>query len=407
MISPEKKIRVAVVSPFLDKQHGTERAVVEWLYNLPDKFDIHVYSERVEDLEPSRFTFHRLPRFPGPHLVGFLWWFAVNHCIRAWDRWVRGFRYDLVYSPGINCLDADVISVHIVFAEFLRQSREKLSLKRNLVRTWPRLVHRKIYYRLIQQLEHIIYADRHVQLVLYANKTANDLKRFYGRDDRLPVLYLGLDHDVFNPDRRLSLRDQARAQLGIAPHEFSLLIVGNDLQKKGLVTLLSAIAELKDLPVRLLVVGSENPEPFRVLAQRGGLENGVQFFPLRRDIEFFYAAADTYVGPSLEDTFALPPQEAMACGLPVIVSAENGTSEIVSNGVNGMILNEATDSKTLAAIIRRLYGDPDLRKKLGENAADSTRQYTWKRNSLDLARIFEDTVRLKVRSTKEAFQHDS
>jgi glycosyltransferase involved in cell wall biosynthesis len=402
-----RKIRLAVVSPFLDKRHGTERTVIEWLSRLPDYFEMRVYSERIEDLDTSRFTFRRIPHFPGPHILRFLWWFVANHLFRAWDYWVRGFRWDLVYSPGINCLDADVISVHIVFAEFLRQSREKLELKRNLVRTWPRLLHRRIYYRLITALERRVYANRGVQLVLYANKTANDLDRFYGRNDRMPVLYLGLDHDTFNPGRRLALRDRARAQLGVTPDQFALLLVGNDLRKKGLVALLDAMVELKDLPLKLLVAGAEDSGPFRVLAQQSGLGSRVEFLPIRRDIEFYYGAADAYVGPSLEDTFALPPEEAMACGLPVIVSAENGTSEIISNGSNGLILNEATDSKTLATMIRRLYEDPELQKKLGENAAESTRQYTWERNSVDLARIFEDTLRRKVRSSREALQHES
>ena len=49
----ESGIRVAVVSPFLDKSFGTERTVVEWLSNLPDSFEIHIYSQRVEDLPPN------------------------------------------------------------------------------------------------------------------------------------------------------------------------------------------------------------------------------------------------------------------------------------------------------------------------------------------------------------------
>jgi hypothetical protein len=49
------KPRLAVVSPFLDKRHGSERITVEWLSHLPDEFDIHVYSQRVEDFDESKF----------------------------------------------------------------------------------------------------------------------------------------------------------------------------------------------------------------------------------------------------------------------------------------------------------------------------------------------------------------
>ena len=62
------KARLAVVSPFLDKRHGSERITIEWLSHLPDEFDIHVYSQRVEDFDQSKFTWHRIPKLPGPHL---------------------------------------------------------------------------------------------------------------------------------------------------------------------------------------------------------------------------------------------------------------------------------------------------------------------------------------------------
>jgi UDP-glucose:(heptosyl)LPS alpha-1,3-glucosyltransferase len=366
-----------------------------------------VYSQRVEDLDMARFTWHRIPTLPGPGLLNFLWWFAANHASRAWDRHARGLRHDLVYSPGINCFDADVISVHIVFAEFLRQAGLELRLARSPVHSWPRLLHRKLYYRLIVALEKRIYSDPGTTLVLYAKKTARDLERFYGRRDRLPVLYLGLDHATFNPARRAALRDAARQQLGLAPERFALLLVGNDLRKKGIAVLLEAMAQLRDLPVELVVAGREDPAPFQAMVHGMELDGRVRFLPPRKDVEFYYAAADAYAGPSLEDTFALPPAEAMACGLPVIVSAENGTFEIISHEVDGMVLDDPADSKTLAAMIRKLYADPELRVRLGEKAAETARQYTWERNGHELAEIFEDVLRRKARSSGQTLAQES
>jgi len=389
-------IRVAVVSPFLDKSYGTERTVIEWLSHLPDCFEIHIYSQRVEDLPTDRFVFHRILSIPGPGLIRFLWWFAANHISRAWDSRVRRLQYDLVYSPGINCFDADVISVHIIFAEYLRQARAELAIRRHPIRSWARLLHQRIYYRLIIALEQYVYPNLDTALVLYAKKTAKDLKRFYGRLDRLPVLYLGLDHQTFNPARRRILRDTARQQLGLASDRFALLLVGNDLRKKGISALLDAVAELRDLPIDLLVVGREDPAPFRVMAADRELQNRVYFLPARKDVEFYYAATDVYTGPSLEDTFALPPAEAMACGLPVIVSAENGTCEIITHESDGMVLRDATDSSTLAAMIRKLFMDSDFRTRLGEKASETARQYTWERNAQDLASIFEEALQRKM-----------
>jgi glycosyltransferase involved in cell wall biosynthesis len=389
--------RLAVVSPFLDKRHGTERRVVEWISQLAEEFEIHIYSQRVEDLDLSTVTWHRVPRLPGPHLFGFLWWLAANHFFRAWDRRFRGLQYDVVYSPGPNCLDADVISVHILFAEYVRRAEPKISFTRNSVRSWPRLVHRKLYYRLAIALEHLAYTQPRVTLFSISRKTAADLGRLYGRHDPVRVIYAGLDHAKLNSERRLALRERARNELGLAEEHFVLILIGNDWHNKGLPVLLQALAVLRPLPIRLLVVSGENSTACAAAVRDGGLDDCVRILPPRNDVERYYAAADLCAGPSLEDAFALPPAEAMACGLPVIVSASTGVSEIITDGADGLILQNPTDSNALVAMIRRLYEDREYRDQLGRNAEKTARQYTWERNGRELASIFEDILSRKAR----------
>jgi UDP-glucose:(heptosyl)LPS alpha-1,3-glucosyltransferase len=137
------------------------------------------------------------------------------------------------------------------------------------------------------------------------------------------------------------------------------------------------------------------------------LDDRVYFLPPRSDVEFYYAAADVYVGPSLEDTFAQPPAEAMACGLPVIVSEANGASEIITDGVDGFILKDPTDSIALAAIIRRLFEDRELRRAMGERAAATTQSYTWERNGHELAGILEEILRRKSRPAEQTLPQES
>ena len=88
-------------------------------------YEVHVYSNRVEDIDLSRIVWHHVPALPGPHLFAYGWWFLANHLWRWWDRRFRGLRPALVYSPGINCFDADLISVHVVFGEFETQVGEE------------------------------------------------------------------------------------------------------------------------------------------------------------------------------------------------------------------------------------------------------------------------------------------
>lgn len=399
--------RLAVVSPFLDKKHGTERRVVEWVSCLADSFEIHVYSQRVEDLDLSQITWHKIPKLPGPHLLNFLWWLAANHLWRALDRRFRGLPHDLTFTPGPNCLDADAISIHIVFAEFLHHVQPELRFAGKPITSWPRLLHRRIYYQLAIALERRAYTNPETVLILIARKTAADLDRFYGRRDSFPILYMGLDHSVYNPARRQALREKARAELRLSADRFEGLMVGNDWRKKGIRVLLEAMEQLRELPIDLLVAGGDDTAPFEAMVRERQLEGRVRFLPSRKDVEFYYAAADTYAGPSLEDTFAQPPTEAMACGLPVIVSSTNGTCEIITDGTDGWILQDPSDAKTLASMFRRLYENPALRESLGNNAAKTAARLTWEQNGRDLLGIFEEILRRKARPQGQALTQES
>jgi glycosyltransferase involved in cell wall biosynthesis len=388
-------MRLAVVSPFVDKNHGTERRVAEWIAQLATRYDVHIYSQEVRDVDLSRVTWHRVWKFPGPHVLNYLCWFLANSVLRIWHARIRGLDHDIVFSAGINCFDADVVSVHIVFAEYLSNARGELSLARHPVWAWPRLLHRRLYYRLLIALERHVYRRRDVSLILIARRTAAALNRFYGHRGPLPVLYGGLDHQVFNPERRSLLREKARKELALSPERFALVIVSNDGRNKGLPVIFQALVVLRELPIDLLVITREDPAPYLATVHAAGLDGRIHFLTPRNDIEFYYAAADAYVGPSLEDTFAQPPAEAMACGMAVIVSANNGTSEIITDRTDGLILTDPTDARSLAEMIRKLCEDKDFSSQLGKNACEAVRQYTWDRNGRDLSAIFEQILERK------------
>jgi glycosyltransferase involved in cell wall biosynthesis len=388
-------LRVAVITPFLDKRHGTERCVAEQIERLARDhgWSVDIYSQRVEDiaLDDGRIAWHRVPASPGPYIVNYLWWFGANHLARRREE-RRGVRYDVVYSPGINCLDADAISVHIVFGEFVSRVGEALSLRRNPVRTWPRLLHRRFYYRLIVALERLVYGRGRAALSAISKKTAAHLDRLHGRGG-VPVIYHGIDRGQFNPEVRRRRRRPARAELGLADSDFAVLLVGNDWKQKGLDCMLEAVGLQEDGATTLLVAGRDDPVLFAEQIAALGLRHRVRLLPLRRDVETYYAAADCYAGPSLEDAFALPPLEAMACGLPVIISARAGVSEVVTDGHDGLVQKDPRDAAELARLIRDVREDADLRRRLGERATETACRYTWERNAAETAAFLRHAIR--------------
>jgi UDP-glucose:(heptosyl)LPS alpha-1,3-glucosyltransferase len=183
-----------------------------------------------------------------------------------------------------------------------------------------------------------------------------------------------------------------RAQLGLGDDTFVLVLVGNDWKKKGLVALIEAVAQLRDLPLALVVAGKDDPAPYQSRIRELGLDGRVKFCPSRADVQWYYAAADVYTGPSLEDTFAQPPAEAMACGLPVITTATNGTAEIITDAVDGLILEDPNDVAGLAQRIRWLYENPDLSRGIAAGASETASRYTWDRNGVEMRAIFAEAL---------------
>lgn len=384
-----RKPCLVVISAFLDKRHGTERIVAEQIERLADVYDIHIYSQRVEDMDLRNVTWHHVFIPPGPHIFGYLWWLAANHICRWKDRVFHGLVPDVIYSPGVNCTDANVIAVHIVFAEFQDQIGNELDLRGNPVKSWPLLLHRRLYYRLCKFVERHAYRDDRVVLAAVSEKTGRAVVKYCGRKGAVDVVYNAVDAKRFTPARRAELRAASRAALGLPSDAFAVLLVGNDWKKKGLPYLLEAAGRLRDPKLRILIAGRDTAIPYQDAIQRLGLGSQVLFLPPRPDVEFYYAAADAYAGPSLDDSFALPPAEAMACGLAVITSRQNGGCEIIRHGVDGLILEDPCDVQTLSEWLGRLAEDASWRESLGEAAARTAAEYSWERNAAQMQGLIE------------------
>lgn len=397
-------MRIAVISPFLDRSHGTERCIVEQLerFALESGAEIHIYAQRVQDVRGvtpgkygaparpvdhdvetkpvNRLFWHKVPSIPGPHLLQYIFWFFANRVCRWWDAAFRNAHYDLLYSPGINATDADAISVHVVFHEFYRQVLPQLDFRNAPLTTWPRLAHRLVYYRLIMALENRIYRRPTVSLAAVSSSAANLLENYF-HPTPVRVIPHGVDIQAFSVSRRLAERPVSRKHFNFSAQDFALLLIGNDWRTKGLAPLLQSLALIHELPWKLLVVGRDVREPYDKMIRDDGISDRVIFSSSSPNVMQFYAAADAYVGPSLEDAYGLPVLEAMACGLPVLTSSRAGVSEIIDDGISGIILRDPCDTQELLSGLRRLMTDPLLCRQLGEHAARVAQNQTWDRNA--------------------------
>jgi glycosyltransferase involved in cell wall biosynthesis len=248
-----------------------------------------------------------------------------------------------------------------------------------------------LYYHLLQTLENRVYRQKAVRLAAVSKHTAHQLSHYFGRHD-VAIVPNGVDVVHFSPSARIQRRAQARQMLSCSEGAPLLLLVGNDLKNKGLLTLLQALAQCRHLPWHLCVVGSDSSTGYSAEIEQRQLHGRVTFAGETSDILTYYAAADIYVAPSLEDSFNLPALEAMACGLPIILSSSAGMSDYIEDGVDGLALRNPQDASELAAALQRLLTNPSLCNTIGANASQTAKHFSWDRHAEEIHRLLRSCV---------------
>lgn len=175
------------------------------------------------------------------------------------------------------------------------------------------------------------------------------------------IIYNGIELDRYRPaDRRGAEARALRDELGISLEAPVVLFVGTGYRRKGLITVLEAVADLRTrMPeVKLLVIGREGrPDRYRRAAARLGLGAAVHWLGGRSDVPRFYGAADVLALPTRYEPFGNVVLEALACGLPVVVSAVAGAAEILSDRLPELVLGDPQDAPGLSQRLELVLAD--------------------------------------------------
>jgi UDP-glucose:(heptosyl)LPS alpha-1,3-glucosyltransferase len=267
----------------------------------------------------------------------------------------------LVISHG-DSLKGDVLVVHAVNAQSLWEKRRAGSWRWrfNPMHLWVSLRDRWMIGEL-----------RYRMFVAVSSRVTEELQRFYDvPSSRIRVIPNGIDLERFTPDPE---RGQAiRREFNIPADARVLLFVGHEFHRKGLAHAIGALERL-DESSWLVVVGSDNPAPYRKLARKA--QHRLIFTGSRSDVPAFYSAADAFVLPTAYETFSLVCMEAMACALPVFATPVGGIEEYLKDGVNGFQIR--MDADDIAARIAAAFADPALMSRMRDGARDTARAYGW------------------------------
>jgi glycosyltransferase involved in cell wall biosynthesis len=232
------------------------------------------------------------------------------------------------------------------------------------------------------------YVGRRVDHVITVSEcSAREIERLMGvPQDRMRVVYNGVDSSLF------------RADDSVEKQPDSLVFVGNtEDRKKGVIHLLQAVRMIKDeCDVRLTIVDGGSPETTYApaLVREYGIADRVTIVRrlMKEELVSRYQAAQVAIVPSLFEGFGFPAAEAMACQLPVIATNAGALPELVADGENGILVGPG-DVPALAAAIRRLLQDGELRRKMGHASRKTAEtRFSWEQAAKQTLDVYDKVV---------------
>ncbi|WP_434514247.1 glycosyltransferase family 4 protein [Dechloromonas sp. ARDL1] len=269
---------------------------------------------------------------------------------RCVQRTLARERFDLVQSheriAGCDIFRAGD-GVHAAWLE--QRSRQQSLLGRIGTALSP-------WHRYTLAAERAMFADPRLRAVICISELVrDDIRRFYGvPEQKLHVIYNGIDLERYHPGLALEHRAEVRRQHGIPEAAPLFVYVGSGFERKGVAPLLAALSRAQATDSHLVVVGADKKlESYRQQAERLGLAERVVFTGGIKNVLPYYGAADAFVLPTLYEPLSNAVLEALACGLPCIVSDHCGAAELIEPGVNGHVC-DALDVAALSAHLDRL-----------------------------------------------------
>lgn len=181
-------------------------------------------------------------------------------------------------------------------------------------------------------------------------------------------------------------REQFRARLGIRPGDFVVLYVGRIIPEKGTLQLIHAISRIQDPSVRLLLIGSSNfadstvtpylSEVKKELSKLGDRVIETGYIP-HEQLPLYLKSADMQAVPSMcEEAASLAALEAMASGLPLVITRSGGMPEYVGNNCAIVVEKDNYVEPSLTKSILHLKQSPQLRNRMSQAGIERSHEFT-------------------------------
>ncbi|MEN2995319.1 MAG: glycosyltransferase family 4 protein [Thermodesulfovibrio sp.] len=322
-------MKIAFIKRNFSYYGGAERYLATFINQLKrEGHEIHIFANKW--VNEDGVFFHKVNILP------------LNSFIKA---------YTFNKNLKINLKDFDsVISFERTTSQHIYRAGEGCHVRwleiRSKIEPWYKKFSFKVnpLHRYYLSIEKKIFEETPL-IISNSEMVKNEIIHYYGiNENKIKVIYNGVDMERFLPKNKEELRNKYNF-----PNDIRIILfVGSGFKRKGLDTLIKALSIITEKDILLLIVGKGDEKYYKKICINLDIERKVLFLGIRKDIENFYALSDIFVLPTLYDPFSNATLEAMATGIPVITTKNNGVAELINNGKEGYVIHNPLDYEELA-----------------------------------------------------------
>jgi glycosyltransferase involved in cell wall biosynthesis len=301
---------------------------------------------------------------------------------RSSARWLRRHRHelDLIQGNGfVTWEDCDIVAAHFIHAGWRKSHYYPFTSFS------PYSLYQRLYTFLNSRWEKRAFL-RASRVIAVSHGIAKELNFLGVPPDRIEVIYNGVDTEQFSPG------PPERDSFGLPSHVPLALFVGDiRTPRKNLDTVLRALQQTPE--IRLAVAGSVKGSPYPALARELGVSERVIFLDKVSRIASLMRSVDLFVFPSRYEAHPLVVLEAMASGLPAIVSGNFGAETFLGDA--GQILKDPNDVNALAALMNELMQAPEKRRSMALAARERALGMRWSTMASAYIDVYEQLLHAK------------
>jgi UDP-glucose:(heptosyl)LPS alpha-1,3-glucosyltransferase len=374
--------KIAVVIPKFGLVGGAEQFASELSEKLSSGHQdtFHVFANHWQS-NSQAFQFHKIPIISFPKFlttISFAWFV---------QRQLQRNNFSLVHSHE-RIFATDIFTLHgVPHRYWVDQVRHKRMSLYDTATAW---VEKKLVY------------EGHCKKFIAVSDLTKDifLQEYKINPDRVAVIHPGINLTDYAHKNKGDVSRTVRRALGIGTDEPVIIFASMNFEIKGLDDILLTLAQLKkqNSKFKLIVAGKGNIKKYKKMAKEAEISSNVIFTGVvsKDKLIDLYLAGDLYMMLSKFDTFGMVVLEAMAAGLPVMISSHVGAKDLVQEDKNGFIINNPSDHEHIVSKLKILF-DENSRRRMSVTAYQTATQNTWDMVAAKYQNTYNDILAAKIK----------